>query len=107
MSKATDPNTPAILLIGIVGSIGLFAIVVGLTAVYQNVEYEQMQDKVYDVVPQELAQLRAKQQAKINDYRHLPGDEGRIALPIERAMELSVDELNALLPTPLPMEAAE
>lgn len=96
MSKQSDPNTPAVLLVGIIGVILLFAIVVGLTAVYQAVEQDQLQDKVYTSVPQELAQLRAKQQAQINGYRHLPGDGQRVALPITRAMELVVDELNSL-----------
>jgi hypothetical protein len=96
MSQQRDPNTPAVLLVGVVGCVLLLATVVGLIAVYQNVEQSHLQDKVYNVVPQELAQLRAKQQAQINSYRHMPGDEGRIGLPIERAMELMADELNAL-----------
>lgn len=106
MSQQRDPNTPAVLLVGIVGSVLIFAIVVGLIAVYQGVEQEHLQDKVYNVVPQELAQLRAKQQAQINSFRHMPGDDGRIGLPIERAMALMVDELNALEePSHEPMEA--
>ncbi len=104
MDKQSDPNTPAVLLVGVVGSIALFALVVALVAVYQNVEHQQLQDKVYNVVPQELAQLRAKQQAQLNGYRHLPGEGERVALPIQRAMELSVDELNALEEPPVQPE---
>jgi len=96
MSQQRDPNTSGVLLVGIVGSIVLFAVVVALIGLYQSVEHQQLQDKVYNTVPQELSQLRAKQIAQINGYRHMPGDDGRVALPIERAMELSVDELNAL-----------
>jgi hypothetical protein len=96
MSQQRDPDSPMVLLVGFVGSILLFAVVVALVAIYQQVEQQQLQDKVYNVVPQELSQLQAKQRAQLNGYRHLPGDDGRVALPIERAMALSVDELNAL-----------
>ncbi len=96
MSNQRDPNTPAVLLVGVVGSIVIFALVVALIAVYQNVEQQQLQDKVYNVAPQEISQLNAKHQAQLNGYRHMPGDDGVVALPIERAMELAVIELNAL-----------
>ncbi len=96
MSNQRDPNTPAVLLVGVVGTIVIFALVVALIAVYQNVEQQQLQDKVYSVAPQEISQLEAKHRAQLNGYRHLPGDEGKVALPIERAMELSITELNAL-----------
>ncbi len=107
MSQQRDPNSSGVLLVGVVGSIVLFAVVIALIGLYQSVEHQQLQDKVYNIVPQELSQLRAKQIAQINGYRHMPGDDGRVALPIERAMELSVDELNALQPPVVDLFEAE
>ncbi len=110
MSHHSDPDTPMVALVGLVGAVLLFAIVVALTALYKRTEHQQLQDKVVEPVPQELAGLRARQQAQLVGYRHLPGDGERVALPIERAMELVVAELNtpqAPLPEPEVEEPAE
>ncbi len=89
-----EPNTATILVVGLVGFILVFVIVVGLQAMYYHAEDEQNATKVISQAPEELSRLRAEQQELLNTYRWIDPKSGIVGIPIDRAMELVVRESN-------------
>jgi hypothetical protein len=85
-----DPKAALTLVTVLVGAILVFAIIVALQAFFYRSEEAERAVKVYAVVPEELARLRAVQQEQLNTYRWVDAEHGVVALPIDRAMELTV-----------------
>jgi hypothetical protein len=98
MANYEDVRTPMVAVIGLIGAISTFAIVVLLMVVYQGAQQRQEYVKNVSQSPVELNDLLADQRAKLNNYRWLKEvDEGGkkrevYAIPIQRAMELVVAE---------------
>jgi len=67
----------------------------GLQAYFGRVASEEQQAKLVAPRVEALEAARREQQARISDYRWVDADSGRVALPIERAMELVAAELAA------------
>lgn len=88
-----DPDTSLTLVVGVVGSILLFVIVVGLTALYQRAELSEVQDKLVNDKPGEVALLEAEQVKDLGSWRWVDAKNGRVAIPIEHAMALVVEDL--------------
>jgi hypothetical protein len=89
-SQNGDPKTSATLAAALVGAILIFVIIVALQAFFYRSEEAERAAKVYAVVPEELAKLKAGQQEQLNTYRWIDQGRGIVALPIDRAMELTV-----------------
>lgn len=87
-----EPNAAMILVVGLVGFILVFAIVVGLQAVYYQAEDDQNATKVISQAPEELSRLRSQQQEQLNTYRWIDQKTGVVGIPIDRAMEIIVRE---------------
>lgn len=90
-----DPNTPITVVIGIVGAILTFVVIIALQAVFYQVERSEQQRKVETVQPEDLARFRAEQAELLHGYRWVDQSAGIAAIPVERAMELVVRELAA------------
>lgn len=86
----SDPNTPRTVLVGFVGTVLLFAIIVTLQTLFYNVEKKEFQRKVVNEVPEELASLKARQIENLHSYRWVDKASGVVAIPIDRAIELVV-----------------
>jgi hypothetical protein len=78
--------------IGVLSAVLLFALVVLLQAVFYWAERAENRRKVVAVAPEELAALRAAQQEQLHSYRWVDERAGVVAIPIERAMKLVVEE---------------
>ena len=87
-----DPDVPASALVGIVGAIVLFLIIVGLQTLFYRAEQAETVSKVYQTDSQALTRLRADQLEELHSYRWIDQQKGTVAIPIERAMELVVEE---------------
>ncbi|HUU82641.1 MAG TPA: hypothetical protein VM243_03960 [Phycisphaerae bacterium] len=87
-----DPNTPATVLVGVVGAILTFVVIVALQALFYNVE-SQTVSRVNQGDPRRLSRRRAEQLEAINSYGWVDRQEGTVTVPIDRAMELVLDEL--------------
>ncbi len=87
-----DPSTFWTAVIGLVGCILIFVIVVAVQAVFYNQERDEQYRKT--ILPQlgEVAGLKAGQQEKLHSYAWKNRDEGTVVIPIERAMDLIVQE---------------
>ena len=83
MASQDDLKTPTIALVGFVGAILMFAVIVLLQVVYYHIDYRLRQRKDYSQPPAELGNVVAQQQAKLADH------------DIEKAMETVVRDLRS------------
>ena len=92
MTTQSDLNTPLIAVIGLLGAILVFAIIVLLIVVFYRVETRQ-QAELSRQPPTEISNLMAEQQAKLVQYRWVNQQQRIVSIPIHRAMDLVVAEL--------------
>lgn len=95
MAQYDDVKTPTIALVGVVGAIALVAIVFILQVIYYHVEAAQVKAKDVDQPVVELQKNIQAQQAKLVEYRWVDRAKGVVAIPIDRAMVLVVDEMGS------------
>lgn len=87
-----DPDVSVIALIGICGAIFLFVLTVAIQAFFYSAERAEHVRKVVDQPNEELAQIEAQHIEQLNGYRWVAQDAGTVAIPIDRAMALVVEE---------------
>lgn len=88
-----DPKSSTIAVIGVVGAVLIFVIIVWLQAVFYRVEEAEIRRKNYARVPEEMAKLRAEQQENLNRFGWVDEKGGVVSIPIDRAMEAVVREM--------------
>lgn len=90
------PNNSSIgTIAAVVGGFALFALIVALAYLPQRSEPVQTGALTPTERYQRLTDMRAKEAKQINAYGWVDQPKGVVQLPIERAMELTVQELNA------------
>jgi hypothetical protein len=87
----TDTNAGSIVAVGLIGSILLVVVVVALEALFGHAAEAEARRKVVAVGNEALRGYTAEQLQKLRGYRSDPAT-GAVAIPIERAMELVVQE---------------
>lgn len=87
-----DPDVPASVVVGVVGAILLFVIIVGLQALFYRMDEGERSRKVYEQPDQALQQLDADQLGALTSYGWVDQQRGVVHIPIERAMALVVEE---------------
>ncbi len=90
-----DPDARPVLLWGILGSLVVVAIVIVLTALVFRTEQKLVEQRVFAVKYDEGQAELARQQAALHSYRWVDKSKGIVAIPIDRAIELTVQEYNA------------
>ena len=88
----SDPKSTPTLLVGAVGMILLMVIVLLVEVLYQRTTQAEIYRKVISEQPLELRQVQAEQLDQLNDYRWVSEPEGVAAIPIDRAIDLIVEE---------------
>jgi heme exporter protein D len=88
----SDPKSVPTLLVGAVGMILLMVIVLLVEVLYHRTTEAEIYRKVISEQPLELRQVQAEQREQLNSYRWVSQSEGIAAIPIDRAMDLIVDE---------------
>jgi hypothetical protein len=86
---SATPTAYVILIFVAVFVIVLFALQAYFGQVAAREEDEKVVERSYD----SLAELRASQQEQLSGYRWVNADSGTVAIPIERAMELTARQL--------------
>lgn len=94
MKRNDDPDAPGTIAFGIVGAILVFVVIVALQALFYRVQNSEIQRKVLAQQPEELSRLVAEQQQRLNTYRWVDSAKGIAAIPIDRAMEITVREMD-------------
>lgn len=100
--RSDDLNTSSIALVGVVGAIVVFAIIVALQVWFYNLYEVETFRKDISQSPEEIGQLLAQQQAQLHSYRWVDAKRKIASIPIDRAMELVVRDLADGRP-PLPV----
>ena len=92
LAQMDDPNPSRTAYVG-----GLFVVVfvlavIALVGYFDRVATEEFEVKVVDQAAAAPRELRAQQLSRIREYRWVDRQAGTVAIPIERAMELIVEE---------------
>jgi hypothetical protein len=87
-----DPNALMTVALGVIGCLLLLAILFGLEAVFYSAQQSEYGQKVVRKKPVELMRVQAEQREAIRDYHWIDREAGVVGLPIERSMELLVEE---------------
>ncbi len=91
-----DPKASTTILVGIIGTVLLLAIVLFAAALYYHAEDAQAARKVYARPPaHEVSALKSEQLEKLHAYRWVNEQERIVAIPIQRAIELTVRDLKS------------
>ena len=91
-----DPSVLKTVVVGIIGAIIMFVLIVAVQALFYKEESDVA--RLYERDPGEARLRLAEQQEALNAYRYVDEKAGVVAIPIERAMELVVNELAAEQP---------
>lgn len=89
-----DPKADTLATIGFVGTLLFIATVIGLSALYFNVQNQEINAKVMNADFPELRQLQTDQRTALSSYRYANTEKSAVAIPIERAMQLVVETAN-------------
>jgi len=89
-----DPKADTLATIGFVGTLLFVALVIGLAALYFNVQNQEIDAKVFNADFPELRRLQTEQRAALSGYRYANPEKSAVAIPIDRAMQLVVEEAN-------------
>jgi hypothetical protein len=92
MAIEKDVRAGPVVLVGIVSAILVFAVIVGLTALFLRAQQREAYNKAQSQGPGELRRLRSEQLQVLGEYRWQDPEKGIVAVPVERAMELLVRE---------------
>lgn len=87
-----DLNTPMIALVGFVSAIVTFVCIFGLQAAYLQYDRGLQQAKVIDVRLEQVESAIASQKSQLASYGWINREEGVVKLPIDRAMDVVVNE---------------
>ncbi|EAQ77696.1 hypothetical protein [Blastopirellula marina] len=91
-AQKDDLNTPVIAVVGFVSAILTFAIVMGLQATYHQYANTLHAEEVVNVKSDATGNILSAQKASLNGYGWVNKDAGQVSLPIDRAMQLVVNE---------------
>jgi len=87
-----DPNVAASAVVGIIGAIGLFVIIVLLQTWFYRAAEDERYRKVYSQPYQELQKVDNEQLELLGSYGWISETDGVAHIPIERAMALAAED---------------
>jgi hypothetical protein len=88
-----DPDAPMTLIVAVLLAVVTVASVLALQGYFGKVQDAELRSKVVDVQPADLQQAREEGEALLEGYRWVDRDQGVVAIPIEKAMEMTVDRM--------------
>lgn len=101
-----DPQSLLITILGVIGAILLYAVIVGLEFYYNRVSENIINTKVYTTTPTQLRDLRAREDESLTRYRYVDEAKGIVQIPIDRAIEVLLKEGDKPMPA-VPVAVAE
>jgi hypothetical protein len=87
-----DPNVAASAVVGVISAIVLFVIIVLLQTWFYSAEEDERYRKVYSQPYQELQKIDNEQLERLTSYGWVSQTDGVAHIPIDRAMELLVED---------------
>jgi hypothetical protein len=95
MERYNDMHTPLIAFVGVVSTVVLFATIVSLQVLYYTLAEQDYRRKVVEAPTIESDSIIAEQQIQLTQYGWLDREQNKVAIPIDRAMERVVADLQA------------
>ena len=92
---AEEPKSRFVSVFMVGSVVALIAMLVGLQTYYDRVKEQQVFVKQLAPVAEDLRNLRAREESELHSYRFIDRGRGTVRLPVERAMELFVQEAAA------------
>jgi hypothetical protein len=93
MAMQDEVDTPRLLVIGVVGTIVITLIVLAAQILYFEVSRNLERERNIEPVNRQLGQYLAEQNEKLHGYGWVNQSAGTVSIPIERAMELTLRDL--------------
>jgi hypothetical protein len=87
-----DPNVATSAVVGIIGAIVLFVIIVLLQTWFYRAEEQERFRKIYSQPYQDLQKLDNDQREQLSSYGWISEGDGVVHIPIDRAMTLISQE---------------
>ena len=92
LTPMDDPSASSTAYVGVVFVLVFVVVLVGLIGYFDRVRDEEFEAKVVDRPTTAVRDLRTDQLGELREYRWIDRDAGTVAIPIERAMDLVVEE---------------
>ena len=89
--NADDPNSVATFMVFILFAVFCFATVLVLQGYFEYAKRNEVEAKVVNVTPADLARSRQDDAVRLGGYRWIDKENGVVAIPIEDAMRLVVE----------------
>lgn len=87
-----DIRVGPVVLAGVIGAVLLFAMIVGLSALFLRQQQKAAYDERASRSPDELHSLESGQIERLSEYTWINQKKGIVRIPIERAMKLVVED---------------
>ena len=87
-----DPKVSTTLVVGALGVILTIVVILALQVLFYRTAQREYVTKVVEVGSEKLERTEAEQRKLLEGYRWVDRDNGVVALPIERAMDLVIEE---------------
>jgi hypothetical protein len=87
-----DPNVAASAVVGVIGAIGLFVVIVLLQTWFYRAEEDERYRKDYSQPYQELQKVDNEQLERLGSFGWISEGDGVAHIPIERAMKIVAEE---------------
>jgi len=94
-----DPGSGATLRVGVAGVLLVVLSVIGLEVLYYHTE-RRARRALEAAASAERTELQRVQRQRLDGWRWVDRDRGVVAIPVERAMELVIEECGARVPEP-------
>lgn len=88
-----DVNTATLAVLGTLGGLLTFAIIVLVTVVFNQVQNREEYSKQVNYQPQQIADLVHDQMGRLTEVRWIDRQKGIVTIPIDRAMVAVVNEI--------------
>ena len=95
MFQKDDVDVQQVAIVGAFSLILFVAIIVGSQVLFYRSEKADMQFKLKNGLPSEVSILHTEERMKLASYRWVDRQKDVVAIPIERAMELQLKDLQA------------
>jgi hypothetical protein len=92
VGSSDDPKISTTIIVGVVGLVLVFVLILLLEVLYYRTVEAENYRKVISQQPEELRLARSEQLEQLNTSRWVDRENGVVAIPIDRAMRLVVEE---------------
>lgn len=95
MERHNDVNPLKIAWVGFLGALVTFVLILALEVLYYSAVNQETEQKVIQAPTTESDTMLAEQAVKLTRYGWIDRDKQQVTIPIDRAMELVVNDLSA------------